>query len=252
MLNTNHEIVAKPLKLIKLNYEKLIDNNVDRLATIIKQTYPHDIPYTTLAITPAGKLLINDNEISQYHAGTALGMFAPANMTTDNLYINLNTNANQIALNLLLAYTILLQKYYLIEQNATNADLNQISANYYLFTPKAYIDWIVRHPTTIGKSKDKNDTAYAAPALPYFAKSLLTLSNLDQLLNQADFLASIVYTFYIANDIDYFPISQWSSDLYLKTLITKINQRMANLDKPPFDETISLWNNCMVWYQKYY
>lgn len=249
MLNTNHEIVAKPLKLIKLNYEKLIDNNVDRLATIIKQTYPHDIPYTTLAITPTGKLLINDNEISQYHAGTALGIFVPAKFD-DKLYINLNTNASQIALNLLLAYTILLQKYQSIEQNATNTDLNQISANYYLFTPKTYVDWIVRRPAEIGKSKDNNDTAYAATVLPYFAKSLLTLSNLDQLLNQADFLASIVYTFYIANDIDYFPISQWSSDLYLKTLITKINQRITNSDKPLFYDTILLWNNCMVWYQK--
>lgn len=247
MLNTNHEIVAKPLKLIKLNYEKLIDDNVNRLATIIKQTDPFVIPYTTLAVTPTGKLLINDNEISKYDA---LGIFAPANMTTDKLYINLNTTVKQIALNLLLAYTILLQRYQLIEQNATNADLNQISANYYLFTPKAYVDWIVRQPAAIGKSKDKNDTAYAAPALPYFAKALLTLSNLDQLLKQTDFLASIVYTFYIANDIDYFPVSQWSSDLYLKTLITKIKQRMANLDIPPFDETISLWSNCMAWYQK--
>lgn len=247
MLNTNHEIAAKPLKLIKLNYAKLIDDNVDRLATIIKQTDPFVIPYTTLAITPTGKLLINNNEISKYNA---LGIFAPANMTTNKLYINLDTNAKNIALNLLLAYTILLQKYYLIEQNATNADLNQISANYYLFTPRAYVDWIVRRPAEIGKSKDNNDTSYAATVLPYFAKALLTLSNLDQLLNQADFLASIVYTFYIANDIDYFPISQWSSDLYLKTLITKIKQRMANLDIPPFDETISLWSNCMAWYQK--
>lgn len=247
MLNTNHEITAKPLKLIKLNYAKLIDDNVDRLATIIKQTDPFVIPYTTLAITPTGKLLINNNEISKYNA---LGIFAPANMTTNKLYINLDTNAKNIALNLLLAYTILLQKYYLIEQNATNADLNQISANYYLFTPRAYVDWIVRRPAEIGKSKDNNDTSYAATVLPYFAKALLTLSNLDQLLNQADFLASIVYTFYIANDIDYFPISQWFSDLYLKTLITKIKQRMANLDIPPFDETISLWSNCMAWYQK--
>lgn len=247
MLNTNHEIAAKPLKLIKLNYEKLIDDNVDRLATIIKQTDPFVIPYTTLAITPAGKLLINNNEISKYNT---LGIFAPANMTTNKLYINLDTNAKNIALNLLLAYTILLQKYYLIEQNATNADLNQISANYYLFTPRAYVDWIVRRPAEIGKSKDNNDTSYAATVLPYFAKALLTLSNLDQLLKQTDFLASIVYTFYIANDIDYFPISQWSSDLYLKTLITKIKQRMANLDIPPFDETISLWSNCMAWYQK--
>lgn len=249
MLNTNHEIAAKPLKMIKLNYAKLIDDNINRLATIIKQTDSFDIPYTTLAITQQGKLLINDNEISQYHARNALGIFAPANME-DKLYINLDTNANNIALNLLLAYTILLQKYQLVEQHATNADLNQISANYYLFTPKAYVDWIVRQPAEIGKSKDNNDTSYAATVLPYFAKALLTLSNLDQLLNQADFLASIVYTFYIANDIDYFPISQWSSDLYLKTLITKINQRMANLNKPPFDETISLWSNCMAWYQK--
>lgn len=247
MLNTNHEIVAKPLKLIKLNYEKLIDDNVNRLATIIKQTDPFVIPYTTLAVTPTGKLLINDNEISKYDA---LGIFAPANMTTDKLYINLNTTVKQIALNLLLAYTILLQRYQLIEQNATNADLNQISANYYLFTPKAYVDWIVRQPAAIGKSKDKNDTAYAAPALPYFAKALLTLSNLDQLLKQADFLASIVYTFYIANDIDYFPVSQWSSDLYLKTLIAKINQRMADLNQLSFDETISLWYSCMALYRK--
>lgn len=247
MLNTNHEITAKPLKLIKLNYAKLIDDNVDRLATIIKQTDPFVIPYTTLAITPTGKLLINNNEISKYNA---LGIFAPANMTTNKLYINLDTNAKNIALNLLLAYTILLQKYYLIEQNATNADLNQISANYYLFTPRAYVDWIVRRPAEIGKSKDNNDTSYAATVLPYFAKALLTLSNLDQLLNQADFLASIVYTFYIANDIDYFPISQWSSDLYLKTLITKINQQVEGLDQSPFDETISLWHTCMVWYQR--
>lgn len=247
MLNTNHEIVAKPLKMIKLNYTRLIDDNVDRLATIIKQTDPFVIPYTTLAVTPAGKLLINDNEISKYNA---LGIFAPANMTADKLYINLNTTANNIALNLLLAYTILLQKYYLIEQNATNADLNQISANYYLFTPKAYVDWIVRQPAAIGKSKDKNDTAYAAPALPYFAKALLTLSNLDQLLKQTDFLASIVYTFYIANDIDYYPVSQWSSDLYLKTLIAKINQQVAGLDQSPFDETISLWHSCMALYRK--
>lgn len=250
MLNTNHEITAKPLKLIKLNYEKLIDDNVDRLATIIKQTDPFVIPYTTLAITPAGKLLINDDEISQYHAGTALGIFAPANMTTNKLYINLDTNAKNIALNLLLAYTILLQKYYLIEQHATNADLNQISANYYLFTPRAYVDWIVRRPAEIGKSKDNNDTSYAATVLPYFAKALLTLSNLDQLLKQADFLASIVYTFYIANDIDYFPVSQWSSDLYLKTLIAKINQRMADLNQLSFDETISLWYSCMALYRK--
>ena len=250
MINTNHEIAAKPLKMIKLNYAKLIDDNIDRLATIIKQTYPFDIPYTTLAITPAGKLLINDNEISQYHAGNALGIFVPAKMMTDKLYINLNTNASQIALNLLLAYTTLLQKYCLIEQNATNADLNQISANYYLFTPKAYVDWIVRQPAEIGKSKDNNDTSYAATVLPYFAKALLTLSNLDQLLNQADFLASIVYTFYIANDIDYFPISQWSSTPYLKTLIAKINQRIANPDKPIFYNTILLWDDCMAWYQK--
>lgn len=247
MLNTNHEIVGKPLKMIKLNYTRLIDDNVDRLTTIIKQTDPFVIPYTTLAVTPAGKLLINDNEISKYNA---LGIFAPANMTTNKLYINLDTNAKNIALNLLLAYTILLQKYYLIEQNATNADLNQISANYYLFTPRAYVDWIVRRPAEIGKSKDNNDTSYAATVLPYFAKALLTLSNLDQLLNQADFLASIVYTFYIANDIDYFPISQWSSDLYLKTLITKINQRITNSDKPLFYDTILLWNNCMAWYQR--
>lgn len=247
MLNTNHEITAKPLKLIKLNYAKLIDDNVDRLATIIKQTDPFVIPYTTLAITPAGKLLINNNEISKYNA---LGIFAPANMTTNKLYINLDTNAKNIALNLLLAYTILLQKYYLIEQNATNADLNQISANYYLFTPRAYVDWIVRRPAEIGKSKDNNDTSYAAPVLPYFAKSLLTLSNLDQLLKQTDFLASIVYTFYIANDIDYFPVSQWSSDLYLKSLIVKINQRMAGLDQLSFDETISLWHSCMALYRK--
>ena len=249
MLNTNHEIATKPLKMIALDYARLIDDNTARLATIIKQSDPFDIQYTTLAITPTGKLLINDNEISTCHARNALGIFAPANME-DKLYINLNTNANQIALNLLLAYTILLHKYQSIEQNATNADLNQISANYYLFTPKAYVDWIVRQPEAIGKSKDKNDTAYAAPALPYFAKSLLTLSNLDQLLNQADFLASIVYTFYIANDIDYFPISQWSSDLYLKTLIAKINQRITNSDKPLFYETISLWHSCMAWYQR--
>ena len=249
MLNTNHEIATKPLKMIALDYARLIDDNTTRLATIIKQTDPFDIKYTTLAITPTGKLLINDNEISKCHARNALGIFAPANME-DKLYINLNTNANQIALNLLLAYTILLQEYYLIEQNATNADLNQISANYYLFTPKAYVDWIVRQPAAIGKSKDKNDTAYAAPVLPYFAKSLLTLSNLDQLLNQADFLASIVYTFYIANDIDYFPISQWSSNLYLKTLIAKINQRITNSDKPLFYETSSLWHSCMAWYQR--
>lgn len=249
MLNTNHEIATKPLKMIALDYARLIDDNTARLAAIIKQSDPFDIQYTTLAITPTGKLLINDNEISKCHVRNALGIFAPANME-DKLYINLNTNANQIALNLLLAYTILLQEYYLIEQNATNADLNQISANYYLFTPRAYIDWIVRQPEAIGKSKDKNDTAYAAPALPYFAKSLLTLSNLDQLLNQADFLASIVYTFYIANDIDYFPISQWSSDIYLKTLIAKINQRITNSDKPLFYETISLWHSCMAWYQR--
>lgn len=247
MLNTNHEIMAKPLKLININYNSLIDNNIKRLATIIKQKDKIEIPYTSFAITKTNQLLIDKDEIdAQEH----FGLFSPAIFDNSKFFVNLDTDDNNIALNLLLAYTTILKKYYLIEQYATNMELNKISSDYYLFTPINYVNWIIGQPAEIGNSKEGTNTSYAATVLPYFAKALLTLPNLDELLYQTHFIASIVYTFYIANDIDYFPISQWFSDIYLKTLITKINQRMANLDKPPLDETVSLWNNCMAWYRK--
>lgn len=234
MLNTDRtNNNVNQLQLIKIDYQKLLNKNFVKLSNKIDKQSVSDIKYNKLALTYQGELIINPTEAEHEHL---LGIVQPLIENTKAFsLIQADTTSN--AKTILQTYINLLKHYQQEEENIDNYELSFINEKYYLFTPQAYINWIINQLPTLPYYYI-GDIAYAGYNMSYFAKALFSEFDVADLLSEEGMLDRIVYIFYTLTDKELFKKTD-INDLYVHLLINITNKLMSNNKN---SELIELWN----------
>lgn len=199
MLDLNKQQYTKqvshilPLKLIKLSPD-FITNNQDKLVTFLEKHINSKSTTVSLhlAVNRYAQLLITNTVFEM--PDDAYGVKQFEHKLPTNICLQ-NENYRKLAKTILSQYLRWFKMQTFIQSKLSTKQLIQYTEYYRLFTPQAYIDWLVPRLNTL-KPSEYNQVSYAFPWInydyDYFATKLILASDLEAILSKTSLTSLIV------------------------------------------------------------